>query len=168
MTEPQGDWHMEAARLFAEGLGPAPALPGSLADIQRRAEFVHQIDGRFIPNRGDVALFQELGARLAELAEKSRTYMPDLEDGLARVNVSLRLWAGCLSAAKTIALETSSGPNTPEGRAGLMQGIDAIAAHDPIYAAGIEAAPAFKRLRAQPYSLEGVPPASRVRHGDDR
>ena len=33
-----------------------------------------------------------------------------------RLNLSLRLWAGCLDAAKTLSLKTQSGPNTREIR----------------------------------------------------
>jgi hypothetical protein len=89
--------------------------------------------------------------------------MPDVPGALDRVNVALRLWSGCLSAAKTIALETRSGPNTPAMRANAFASLDALAHGDPIFAAGMEAAPAFKKLRDQPYSLDGVPKDSPVR-----
>jgi hypothetical protein len=37
-----------------------------------------------------------------------------------------------------------------------------VLAHDyPIFAAGMEAAPAFKRLREQPYSFDGIPKTRR-------
>ncbi|HEX5904706.1 MAG TPA: hypothetical protein VFY50_01520 [Candidatus Nitrosocosmicus sp.] len=41
--------------------------------------------------------------------------------------------------------------------------IDIISKTDPIYRAGVEAAPAFKRLRNQPYSFEGVLETSPVK-----
>ncbi len=72
--------------------------------------------------------------------------------------------SGCLSAAKTIAESTRSGPNTAEERRRLFETIiDPIAAVDRIYAAGVEAAPAFKRRADQPYFFDGVPEGSCVR-----
>ena len=44
-----------------------------------------------------------------------------------------------------------------------MLTIDSRAAQDAVYCAGVEAAPAFKRLRAQPYAMDGVPENSPVR-----
>jgi hypothetical protein len=104
----------------------------------------------------------DLGSRIAMIAALSRRYLPKIKDGLVRVNVALRLWSGCLSAAKVIALETRSGPNTPESRALVMPVIEEIAAKDPIYAAGVDVAPAFKRRRHEKYSFDGVPSRSRV------
>ena len=69
--------------------------------------------------------------------------MPDVTDPVVRLNICLRLWAGCLSAAKTIALETRSGLNTPELRKEIFTTkVDVLASNDPIYRAGVEAAPA--------------------------
>jgi hypothetical protein len=82
---------------------------------------------------------------------------------MERASIALRLWAGCLDAAKTIALETRDGPNSPELRAAAFAQIDSVAETDPIYGAGVEAAPAFKVLRRQSYSFDGVPAGSRVR-----
>jgi len=49
------------------------------------------------------------------------------------------------------------GPNDAALRARIMPEVDAIAREDPIYAAGVESAPAFKRLRGQ---LAGVLPSA--------
>lgn len=155
---------MEVARLFAEGLGPAPCLPESLHDVQRRAELVHKIDAPLIPDAQNVPeLVAKLGARLGTIANSTMVFLPEISDGLIRLNVGLRLWAGCISAAKTIALETRSGVNTSEGRSKNMVYIEEIVRRDAIYAAGVEAAPAFKRLRGQAYSLDGVPENSIIR-----
>jgi hypothetical protein len=76
--------------------------------------------------------------------------MPTVSDPLDRIAIALRLWAGCLAAAKTIADATRSG-------------IDATAANDGLFRAGVEAARMFKRLRGQPFFLDGVPERSAVR-----
>ena len=48
--------------------------------------------------------------------------------------------------------------------AGLpVREIDALAAADQLFQAGVEAAPAFKTGRDQPYCLDGVPEDSAVR-----
>ena len=159
------DINMDLGHKFAEGLGPAPELPSSLTSVQQRAQLVNDIDGAFL-TANDVdteELFRQIGGRIREIVEKSKIYVPDVADPLVRLNICLRLWAGCVSAAKTIALETRSGPNTPKRRAEIfMTRVDVLARDDPIYRAGVEAAPAFKKLRGQNFSLEGVPEGSAV------
>jgi hypothetical protein len=47
----------------------------------------------------------------------SKKYIGGAIDVKVRVNISLRLWSGCIKAAKNIASETLSGPNsTVNGR----------------------------------------------------
>jgi hypothetical protein len=162
------DWNMEAARVFAEGLGAALALPASLMDLEARAKLVQKIDGPFLAGGNDLEIVYNLGLRIAAIADLSREYLPAIEDGLTRANIALRLWAGCISAAKIIALETLSGPNTPEGRAQIIPQVEKLAAQDPIYAAGVEAAASFKRLRGDRYSFEGIPPGSLVLQDKNR
>ncbi len=157
------DPNMELALLLAQSLGPAPALPNSLTPVDRRAEFINIIDGSLVIGLDLGAVVARLGSRMREIAELSADYIPEISDSLLRVNIALRLWSGCLFAAKTIALETRSGPNTPEMRAQIMEIVDRIAATDEIYAAGVEAAPTFKRIRDQGFSFDGVPANSRVR-----
>lgn len=98
----------------------------------------------------------------SELAHDSDC-APGVEPASQRMNVLLRLWSGCISAAKMIAQSTRSGPNTSAMRANAFVAIDRVARADAIYHAGVVAAPTFKRMRDQPYSFEGVPPNSPVR-----
>jgi hypothetical protein len=156
------DPSMEIAWLFGTNLCPPQPLPASLQSFQRRAELVHAIDGPFWQQMDLDSLVSVLARRVGEVADRSAPFMPDVPDPLHRLNIALRFWSGCLDAAKTIAPATNSGPNTPESRAATMATIDARAA-DAVYRAGVEAAPAFKRLRDQPYSLDGVPEYSPVR-----
>ena len=166
------DPNMALAYSFAIGLGPSPALPNSLLDVGRRAELVDRIDDVFLVTEAHEygldfgqlgSAMTRLGARLCAIASTTEALIPEVTNVLERLNIVLRLWAGCLDAAKTIAHETRSGPNVPQARAGIFCMIDERAAGDAVYAAGVEAAPAFKRLRQQGYSLEGVPAQSRVR-----
>jgi outer membrane murein-binding lipoprotein Lpp len=124
---------------------------------------VHAIDGSLVTGGDLYQVMGQIATQTRRVEEGSRAFMQDVPDTMVRINIGLRLWSGCLSAAKTIAHETRSGPNTPAMRRQQMETIDEIAAADAVYAAGVEAAPAFKRLRNQAYSLDGVPEGSRVR-----
>lgn len=140
----------------------------------RRAHLVHRIDQFLV--RG--ATLREL--RVVELLERARDVAGLVYDygyrfhpisaedaGNRRVSgssvlagIGLRLWAGCLMGAKVIALETRSGPNTARGRAERCARIGELAADDLVFRAGAEAARAFKLLRGEPFSLDGVPEGS--------
>jgi hypothetical protein len=170
VNRPRGWWEtpimdpsMDIAWLFGTHLCPPQPLPASLRSFQRRAELVHAIDGPFWKDLQLFSLVCVLARRVGEVAELPAPLVPDVPDPLQRLSIALRLWAGCLDAAKTIAPETNSGPNTPEDRARIMPSIDARATEDAVYRAGVEAAPAFKPLRDQPYSMDGVPDGSPVR-----
>jgi hypothetical protein len=143
-----------------------PQLPASLNDVRRRANLVHAIN-EILP-KGDLLFLlsgEEIARRLTETANLSQPYMPDVADPLQRINISLRLWAGCLDAAKTIALGTRGGENTPAIRTETFtRRIDPIARADPVYAAGVEVAPTVKCVNwRQDYSFDGVPVSSVVR-----
>lgn len=159
------DPNMETALRWANSLSSDSVLPASLTDRGRRAELVKVIDDP-LP-RGPLLLHQlpqeEAQRRLQEVALLSKEFVPDVPDDGKRVSIVLRLWSGCLMAAKTIAEETRSGPNTPEiRRTTFEQVIDPQAESDAVFRAGVEAAAAFKRLRKQAYSFEGVPGGSSV------
>jgi hypothetical protein len=79
-----------------------------------------------------------------------------------RKNVMLRLWSGCISAAKTIAYKTRSGRNTPETRQRAFRAIDASAESDPFVRAGVAVGPFLKATRKQRVYMDGVPLTSPV------
>jgi hypothetical protein len=159
---------MSYALALAHGLaeGRTLMLPNRLDDVERRAEFIHGTDDLLMIGSTPEQQLASLGRRLRSLDDATAEVAAGIEP-LDRIAIALRLWAGCLSAAKTIAFETRSGANTPEERARLFEGIDQVAGGDELFRAGVEAAPLFKRIRGQPFSLEGVPANSPVRRYAD-
>jgi hypothetical protein len=138
-------------------------LPTALTDINRRAGFIAQLDKPLLVDIDGVAQWVEFGEHLGAIAELSAGVMPEVPAELDRVSIALRLWAGCIMAAKAIAFETRSGANTTSGRTQEFTVIDQWAGEDRLFRAGVEAAPAFKTGREQKYSLDGVPTDSSVR-----
>ena len=98
---------------------------------------------------------------VADLCKQYKFIFKNKEHGQS---FGLRLWSGCLSAAKTIAQETMNGQNTHDLRSNLFHDIDSTADKDPIFKFGIECAPLFKKHHQQYYSFDGVPLASSVRN----
>ena|ERR1700754_187592 len=155
---------MQIALALAAGLASAElGLPAELGDVDARARLVEQADRPLLVDGDGAWRFDVLGAQIRHLAACGAPLLSSVADPLDRAAIALRLWAGCLMAAKAIAHETRSGPNTSDGRAAQFAAIDQLAAADPMFAAGVEAAPAFKRLRGQSYALDGVPERSVVR-----
>jgi len=163
------DPNMDTALRWAKELRSIPTLPSSLQDVSQRAKLVRDINtesfaGALLADYYRTLSVDEKVQCLNEIARGSKTYISDVDDDGVRKNLSLRLWSGCLSAAKIIALRTNDGPNTPDKRASSFRDkIDPQAQMDPIYRAGVEAAPHFKKLLEEEYSFEGVPEDSTVR-----
>jgi len=159
------DPNMYTALQWASELGSSLVLPASLKYVKQRAELVKAIGPVLVRDSILLTLSEnEKSARLNEVGSLSKTYIPDVKEDRNRINIALRLWSGCISAAKTIALQTMSGPNTPQKRESIFRNtIDPLAQTDAIFRAGVEAAPAFKSLLKEEYSFEGVPETSAVR-----
>ncbi|MFQ5872055.1 MAG: hypothetical protein ACE5IB_07850 [Candidatus Geothermarchaeales archaeon] len=159
------DLNMATALGWANQLGAPPQLPPSLEPVDRRAELVDAIDEPLVRDSDLHVLDRaEKESRLDDISRTSRIYVTDVGDDGDRINIALRLWSGCMSAAETIAHEVKSGLNTPEKRSQVFGTIiDPMSELDQIYRAGVEAAPSFKNLRNEPYSFEGVPTSSPVR-----
>jgi len=165
-----GDPNMSTALSWAEELGDCPDLPDSLKEVGKRVQLINAINAPLILDlNGNPSLlyqisFEEKQRRFDQLGQLSKDYMPDISDETERINIVLRLWSGCLSAAKSIAVETQSGPNDSAIRRSIFTTIiDPTARSDKIYSAGVESAPAFKRLLKQQISFDGVPNDSPVR-----
>lgn len=163
------DPNMDTALQWANELAPPPDLPASLEPVTQRAKLVGEINTKAFAD----ALFADFSGnlnaedkrkQLEEIDRVSEKYMPDVKGDEVRQNISLRLWSGCLSAAKTIAPQTMAGANTPEQRERAFRHlIDPLAQADAIFCAGVESAPSFKRLLGEDFSFESVPEDSAVR-----
>jgi hypothetical protein len=166
-----------AASLFQQG------LPTSLIDIEKRANLVAEINGPLIQGNSRTSLpanimlkdldVKEKDRRLDEIAQSSLNYLTEQMDNKVRKNILLRLWTGCMEAAKAIRFSYVAGirdgivteaPITEEYRQALFTSlIDLLSRVDLVYAAGVEAAPVYKKLAKEHYSFAGVPPNSIVR-----
>jgi hypothetical protein len=98
-------------------IGPPPSLPVSMLGVQKRARLVDCIDSPLIAG----SLLHDLtdkekAQRLNFVAELGRSFLTDVNDGFEIKNLIHRCWAGCLSAAKEIALSTKSGLNSSARR----------------------------------------------------
>jgi hypothetical protein len=151
-----------------------PELPSSLSDIYRRAKFVKDINAILIVpinanfesgGNGQLIDFStDIKSKiLNDIAEKSKSYILNEDNNNILINITLRLWAGCMDAAKSIAFETMDGANTPLKRETSFCQIDLFSKFDLIYCAGVEVAPSFKKLHEEYYTFKGVPANSVVR-----
>lgn len=160
MIDPSMHWAIQ----LADRIGPPPSVPASLVNVADRVRIVEEFETRVCRQWDSSSPTNWLAslARLStELAQDSQI-IPDAADQGERANVLLRLWAGCLSAAKVIALQTRNGPTPPQQRTEQSPILDARASLDPIFSSGVVAAPAFLAGRHQYYSLDGVPEGALV------
>ena len=167
------DANMITAYFWACGIFQ-PDLSSSLTDIDKRTRFVNEVNDiliRYITNdinSGGYGQFSDFALDikdniLIDIKEKGKSYFSNDENDNIIINTSLRLWSGCMEAAKAIAFETIDGRNTAQSRQTSFFQIDFFSKIDLIYTAGVESAPSFKRLHKQYYSFNGVPPDSAVR-----
>jgi hypothetical protein len=179
MSNHQHDPAMDLARLTGQQLSTA-ALPASLQGATlrdanaRRAAFLREVAG---PLRDrEMAQVQahfahqpyDLPPQVAALAQRlplasdldqiTRTHLPDVPDLSVRLSIALRLWAGYMDAAKMIAEGTRYETNDATTRQRDNPVVEARTAADPVYAAGVEAAPHLKhRVLGEPIFNDGIP-----------
>jgi hypothetical protein len=85
-------------------------------------------------------------------------FLDDVSDADSRINITLRLYAGYLDTAKTIAWGVTGRKNTAATRDPEIRQIDGQATTDPIYLAGVEVAPHYKwRVLREGIYREGIP-----------
>lgn len=173
------DSNMITAYSWAAGLFQQE-LPSSLIDIQTRAKLVNEINTRLIKGENQSTevnmLFSlspaEAGHRLDEIAQISMPYLSEQIDDKLRKNILLRLWTGCMEAAKAIRFTAVAGirdgavieaPISVEYRRSIFNLIDLLSKTDLIYGSGVESAPAYEKLVKEYYSLNGVPLNSIIR-----
>jgi hypothetical protein len=174
------DSNMLTAYSWASGLFQQQ-LPSSLMNIEKRAKLVNEINGPLIrgnnPLVADKMLIDldndEKDLRLDHISRISMAFLTEQMDDKVRKNILLRLWTGCVEAAKAIRFNYVAGikdgvvveaPITHEYRQALFTSlIDLQSRIDLIYGAGVEAAPAYKKLLKEYYSFSGVPSNSIIR-----
>ena len=99
----------------------------------------------------------------ADLNARLTLFLDDVADADHRISISLRLYSGYLEAAKTIAWSVTGRKNTAATRFQEIQTVEARAAVDGIYLAGVEAAPHYKwRVLGEGIYTEGIPAGSIV------
>ena len=167
------DTNMQTAYNWASELADTSNLRLSV-NIPQAAQFANQINellGEYINKdikSSGTGLFENFSIMIKEviLRRLDDLYRNLLDDQISenqRVSIALRLWSGCISAAKMIAIETRDGIITPEKRKQIFGDIDSLAMVDPIFCLGVESAPAYKKIHQQCYSFVGVPGTSHVR-----
>lgn len=174
---------MELMRQTAEHLGPAPALPQSLDGATLREanekrtillkEIGNIIEADLRASQGAVPDPYDIPPQVPLLAARlegnnafeqlTKTVLLDVPDKAQRINIALRLYAGYLDVAKTIAEGTRYEKNDASTRQRDIPKVEAKAVNDPIYTAGVEAAPHFKhRELGQDVFRDGIPDDSIV------
>jgi hypothetical protein len=175
------DSNMLTAYSWAAGLFQQQ-LPSSLMDIEKRAKLVNEINGPLVrgnnPLVADKMLLIDLDndekdLRLNDISRISMAFLTEQMDEKVRKNILLRLWTGCIEAVKAIQVNYVAGikdgvvveaPITHEYRQALFTSlIDLQSRIDLIYRAGVEAAPAYKKLLKEYYSFSGIPSNSIIR-----
>jgi hypothetical protein len=174
---------MELMRQTAGHLGPPPALPPSLRGATiREANENRTVVLKAVGNAIDADLrpvqtaaadpydvppqVPVLASRLLQdkaLDQLTANLLPDVADQAERINIALRLTAGYLDAAKTIAGNTRAVINDASTRQRDIPTVEANAVNDPIYTAGVEAAPHYKHRDLKQYIFrDGIPDGSIV------
>jgi hypothetical protein len=186
ITEAQqegGDLTMTILYRWARQCGNISRLPDSLKlDCINRCHLVQFVNQQLLKIRTTSIHFPKIlmdpdeRERFIQILEEDEdTVRSILDNGYSdseRKNIALRLWTGCLCAAKecrrtSIAEHNPDGTTksesqyTPEMRAESFKMIMITSREDPIYEAGIEAAPVWElienRTPDKKMYLDGIP-----------
>jgi hypothetical protein len=167
------DPNMSIAYECAEHLGHLDLIPESLKEVIKRAKYLDFVDKKMIAgSRLWEFNKQQIESFLTNVDKEGILWIYDIADSKQRVNITLRLWAGGLDAAKslrkTYVSRRSDGSISEEAITSDMrakafkENIDPKASSDPIYYCGVEAAPILKKLRNEPIFTDGIPLESPV------
>jgi hypothetical protein len=167
------DPNMSIVYEFSKLLGPIDSIPESLQAVIKRAKYLDFVDRKMIAgSRLWEFNKQQIESFLANMDKESIPWIYDIADGKQRINITLRIWAGCLDAAKNLRDKYVSRRNdgtvseetilSEMREKAFKESIDTKASSDPIYYAGVEAAPVLKRLRNEPIFSDGIPSDSPV------
>jgi hypothetical protein len=177
MNPPQQstDPNMSIAYECAQLMGTIDSLPESLKEmVVKRVKYLDFVDKNMISGLRlwEFNNQQQIESFLANIDEKSIPWIYDIVDSRKRINITLRLWAGGLDAAKSLrkvyvsvrsyesVSEEAITPDMPT--TAFRESIDPKALSDPVYYAGVEAAPILKKLRNEKIYTDGIPADSPV------
>jgi hypothetical protein len=164
------DYNMLVAYEHANTLGPPPRLATELKDPAVRAQFIDFVDNKIIQGTSifdileDKKIIRE--SFLTDVAKKTEPWLKSISDPLARISLTLRLWVGCIEAAKVIResemdvkdgriYEKKISPTDREKY--CTEIITPKSQADPIYLAGVQTAPILrKEIRFQKIWSEGL------------
>ena len=178
-----GDLTMTILYQWARECGDIPRLPDSLKlDCMNRCHLVQFVNQQLLKIRTTSIHFPKIlmdpdeRERFIRILEKDGdTVQSILNNGCSdseRKNIALRLWTGCLCAAKecrrtSVAEHNPDGTTksesqyTPEMRAESFKKIMITSREDPMYEAGVEVAPIWELIEnAEPDKkmyLDGIP-----------
>jgi hypothetical protein len=178
-----GDLTMTILYQWAKEFGDIVQVPNSLKlDCMKRSHLVQFVNQQLLKMRTTNIHFPKI---LLQPDEKDRFIRILKEDGdtiqsilndvcsdSERGNIALRLWTGCLCAAKECRRTSVSEHNpdgttkreihyTPEMRTESFEKIQYTSSKDPIYEAGVEAAPVWELIENaaadKKMYLDGIP-----------
>jgi hypothetical protein len=178
-----GDLTMTILYQWAKECGDIPQLPETLRlDCMKRCKLVHFVNQQLLKMRTANIHFPKILLQpdekdrfiriLEENEDTIQSILNDVWNDRERVNIALRLWTGCLCAAKecrrTSVYEHNpdgttkrQSPYTPEMRTESFEKIMITSSKDSIYEAGVEAAPVWELIEnAVPDKkmyLDGIP-----------
>ena len=100
------DYNMLIAYDHANTLGPPPRLATELKDPSIRAHFLHFVDTNIIKGEPIFDILEDKriirDSFLTDIANKTEPLLKSIIEPIARINLTLRLWVGCIEAAKII------------------------------------------------------------------
>ena len=164
------DYNMLIAYDHANTLGPPPRLATESKDPSIRAQFLHFVDTSIIKGEPIFDILQDKRIIrdnfLTDISKKTEPLLKSIIEPIARINLTLRLWVGCIEAAKVIRdteMDFKDGSFyerkiSPEDREKYCaEIITPKSLADPIYLAGVEGAPIFRKvIRNQEICSDGL------------
>lgn len=147
---------------------PGPNIPAELSsDVIKRARFVKKFNEEL-----DMARFAENLVKsknrkkdLLKIAVWVKKNLPNSKlSNKEMVAFGLRLWAGCISAAKGLSDRDARGSIDTSFRYNMFKMIDGYCKEDFIFLAGVESAPDYRKIMSEQIFTEGIPKDSVVRN----
>jgi hypothetical protein len=164
------DYNMLVAYEHAITLGPPPRLATELKHPTTRAYFLEFVEDDIVKGK---PIFDTLENKriirdnlLTDIAKKTEPLLKSIFEPVARINLTLRLWVGCIEATKVIqenemdvkdgiAYERKISPKDRKKYCAEIITPKSLA--DAIYLAGVESAPIVRKvIRHQEIYSDGL------------